>query len=94
MQRLVIMCLSYPISAFMDLPIAASRGLGKSVVPTVIVISGSCLFRILWIYSVFAYFHTVPSLYLVYIFSWVLTAAAELWYFWSVYRKECKEQPA
>ena len=33
MQRLVIMGLSYPISAFMDCTIAASRGLGRTIVP-------------------------------------------------------------
>ena len=33
----------------------------------VIVISGSCVFRILWVLTVFAYFRTIASLYLVYI---------------------------
>ena len=59
----------------------ASRGMGKSVGPTIIVIIGSCIFRIVWIYTIFAYFHTIPSLYLLYFFSWVLTAIAEILYF-------------
>ena len=62
----------------MDCTIAACRGIGKSLAPTVIVIMGSCVFRVVWIYTVFAYFHTIPSLYLLYIFSWVITAAAEI----------------
>ena len=56
----------------MDCSIAACRGIGKSLAPTVIVILGSCVFRVIWIYTVFAHFHTIPSLYLLYIFSWVI----------------------
>lgn len=86
-SRLSIMALSYAVSAFMDCSIAASRGLGKSVLPTVIVIMGSCVFRILWIYTVFAWFQTIQSLYLLYIFSWSVTAVAEMLYFIAMYRK-------
>ena len=78
LQRTRIMSFSYAVSAFMDCTIAACRGIGKSLVPTIIVIMGSCVFRIVWIYTVFAYFHTIPSLYLLYIFSWTITAIAEI----------------
>lgn len=81
MQRVMIMGWSYCISAFMDCTIAASRGIGRSVVPTVIVIMGSCVFRVIWVYTVFAHFMTIPSLYLLYSFSWAITAAAEIAYF-------------
>lgn len=87
MKRLTIMGFSYCISAFMDNAIAACRGLGKSLVPMIIVISGSCIFRIIWVMTVFAWFGTIPSLYLVYAFSWVITAAFENWYFIRCYRK-------
>ncbi len=87
MLRLTIMGFSYGFSAFMDCTIAASRGLGKTVVPTFIVIMGSCVFRVFWIYTVFAHFKTVPSLYLLYIFSWSITAVAEIIYFVRVYGK-------
>lgn len=88
MYRLVIMGFSYGFSAFMDCTIAASRALGKSLVPTFIVIMGSCVFRIIWVYKVFAYFQTIPSLYLLYIFSWGITAFAEIMYFVRVYKQE------
>ena len=87
MYRLTIMGLGYWISAFMDCAIAASRGLGKSVVPTVIVFLGSCVFRIIWIETVFAHYGTVPSLYLLYIFSWTITAIMENVYFVYVYKR-------
>ncbi len=88
MQRIRIMAFSYMFSAFMDCTIAASRGMGKSVGPTIIVILGSCVFRIVWIYTIFAYFHTIPSLYLLYFFSWVLTSIAEILYFVYTWRRQ------
>ena len=87
MQKLAIMGLIYGISAFMDNAIAGSRGIGKSVVPTVFVIFGSCIFRIVWIFTVFAYFKTIPSLYLLYAFSWAVTAILETAYFIRCYKK-------
>ena len=87
MYRLTVMSVSYCVSAFMDGSIAASRGLGKSAVPMVIVILGSCVFRIIWVYTVFAWFGTITSLYLLYVFSWTITAAAEIIYFIHIYRQ-------
>jgi putative MATE family efflux protein len=91
MNRLRIMSVSYCVSAFMDCTIAASRGLGKSVVPMILVIMGSCVFRVIWAYTVFAYFHTIASLYLLYVFSWTITATAEIVYFVHVYRQRMAE---
>lgn len=88
MLRLNVMGLSYAFSAFMDCTISAARGLGKSVVPMIIVIIGSCVFRVVWIYTVFAYFGTIRSLYLLYIFSWAITASAEIIYFCHCYRQQ------
>jgi len=87
LARISIMSLSYCVSAFMDNASAAARGLGKAVVPTVIVIMGSVVFRIVWIYTVFAYFHTLSSLYLLYVCAWTVTAIAGNIYFFKEYRK-------
>ena len=87
MDRLKIMGYSYGFSAFMDCTIAASRGLGHTKVPTFIVIMGSCVFRIIWLYTVFAYFKTISSIYLLYIFSWTITALFEIIYFTRIYSK-------
>lgn len=81
MHRLCIMGFSYAISAFMDCTIAASRGLGRCVVPTIIVVLGSCVFRVIWVYTIFASVGTIASLYLLYPVSWTLTAVAEMVYF-------------
>ena len=94
MDRRKIMGLSDAVSAFMDCAIAASRGIGKTVVPMIIVILGSCIFRIVWVCTIFAYFKTITSLYLIYIFSWSITAAAEIIYFVISYKKLPKTSPA
>ena len=88
LTRLRVMGCSYAFSALMDCTIAASRGLGRSMVPTVIVIMGSCVFRVIWVFTVFAHFHTILSLYLLYIFSWTITGVAELIYFIHCYRRQ------
>lgn len=94
LKRLTIMGFSYGISAFMDCTIAASRALGKSFAPMLIVIMGSCVFRVIWVYTVFAYFKTIPSLYLLYSFSWSITAMAEILYFLYVYRHTLPKKTA
>lgn len=88
MRRLTIMGFSYGVSAFMDCSIAASRAMGKSLIPTVIVLLGSCVFRIIWVYTVFAHFQTIPSLYLLYVFSWSITGLAEMVYFARIYKEK------
>lgn len=87
-KRLSVMALSYCISAFMDCTIAAARGLGKTIIPMFIVTAGSTVFRLLWIWTVFAYFRTIESLYLLYVFSWTITAAAEIIYFIKIFKRE------
>ena len=87
MKRVGVMGFAYCISAFMDCTIAASRGLGKTVVPTIIVVLGSCVFRVIWVYTIFVHFHTIPSLYALYPCSWALTALAEIVYFAHCYKQ-------
>ena len=87
MYRLTVMGFSYAVSALMDCTISASRGLGMSLIPTIMVVLGSCVFRIIWIFTVFAHFGTLSSLYLLYVFSWSITAVAEILYFVHIYRR-------
>lgn len=87
MQRLSIMSFSYCAASLMDCTIAASRGLGHTFIPSIYVMIGSCAFRILWIKSVFAHFGTIQSLFLLYVFSWLITAVCEGMYFVQVLRK-------
>lgn len=85
--RVLIMGASYCISAFMDNATASSRGLGKTIGPTVIIVMGTIVFRIIWIFTIFRYYHTLESLFLLYVSSWVLTAIAANIYFCVSYAK-------
>lgn len=84
--RLKVLAFSYCLSAFMDNATAACRGLGKTLVPTVSVLLGTIVFRIIWIFTVFAYFRTLESLYLLYGCAFVLTAIFLNIYFARLYR--------
>lgn len=88
MQKFKIMTFSFGISAFMDGTIAASRGLRKTLVPSVMVFIGSCVLRVIWVFTIFAHFRTVESLFLLYPFSWAVTAIFEIVYFAIIYKKE------
>ena len=89
-KRLEVMCLSYSISAFMDGTISAARGLNRTLVPTIIVMLGSCVFRIFWVYVIFPLTGTTTLLYLLYPVSWTITAVAEIVYFIFAYRGAMK----
>ena len=55
---------------------AVLRGAGDAVWPVVIIGIGICLFRVIWIVTVFAYFRTLLSLCLSYAVSWTITSIA------------------
>lgn len=87
MERIFVLSFSLMISVTMDCTTSSSRGLGRGFVPMLIVFLGSCVFRIAWIYTVFAYVGTLRSLYMLYPFSWAITGAAEIVYFVYCYKK-------
>ena len=55
---------------------AVLRGVGDALVPVLLIGVGICLFRILWILTVFAHFGTLFSLCLSYVVSWIITSIA------------------
>ena len=60
---------------------AVLRGAGDAVYPVVIIGIGICLFRVIWIMTVFAHFGTLLSLCLSYTASWTVTSAALVIYY-------------
>lgn len=57
------------------------RGAGDAVKPVIIIGLGVCLFRVIYIATVFAYFKTLEVLCLAYLSSWVITGAALVIYY-------------
>ena len=86
--RLRYLGMVYGVTALMDCTIAGARALGHGIMPTIIVIMGSCVFRIIWIFTIFARIHTPASLFMLYPASWTITAIAELVYFAVIYRRQ------
>lgn len=78
--RMSYICLPYFLCGIMDVMTGTIRGIGVSFTPMVITVLGVCVFRIGWIYTVFASpaYHTLEMLYISYPISWILTFAAEL----------------
>ena len=72
--KLKFMCLPYTLYAVYDVFSASLRGLGKSALAMSISLCCICLARVVWIYTVFAHFHTPETLYLSYPVTWFITA--------------------
>ena len=74
--RLGVVGISYSLCGLMDAFVGALRGLGLSIMPTVITLFGACLFRILWVFTIFENNNTLFTLYMSYPISWILTSGA------------------
>lgn len=78
MNRLAVIATTYFLCGIMEVASGSIRGLGYAIIPMVVSLSGACIMRIVWIYTVFAMVPTQFVLYLSYPISWVLTFAAHL----------------
>ena len=78
--RMTCICLPYFLCGIMDVATGLLRGIGYSVMPMIVTVAGVCVFRIVWIYTVFRIpqFHTLESLYLSYAISWTMTFTIEI----------------
>ena len=57
------------------------RGTGNTFIPMIIVLIGTCLFRVLWMYIVVPRWNTVAGITVVYVISWVITGIAFTFYY-------------
>ncbi|MCQ2478661.1 MAG: hypothetical protein MJ091_05585, partial [Clostridia bacterium] len=65
------------------------RGLGKATEPMIISIFCICVFRVVWIYTVFQKFHTISCIYYSYPISWIIGFTAQILLFYYMLKK-CK----
>ncbi|MBR1966554.1 MAG: MATE family efflux transporter [Lentisphaeria bacterium] len=65
----------------MEIFVGAMRGLGYSLGPTIVMIFGACIFRIVWVVTIFKYFHSMAVLILSYPVSWILISVIMIFYF-------------
>jgi len=71
---MTIMLSSYFIGAINEVLSGFLRGLGYSLQPMLISVGGICIFRLIWILTVFPKINELWGLYLVYPISWTLTS--------------------
>lgn len=77
MIRLLYVGVPYFLCGMMEIGASAMRALGKSITPMIISLLGSCAFRVVWIFTVFAATNSLELLYLSYPISWFLTAGTQ-----------------
>lgn len=73
--RLSLVSATYFLCGLMDVLVGSIRGLGYSIMPMLVSLTGACLFRLIWIFTVFQVERTLFCLYISYPISWILTAS-------------------
>ena len=77
-QRFSVVSVTYFLCGMMDVGSGVVRGLGYSIMPMLVSMVGACVFRVIWIFTVFRMYHTLFTLYVSYPISWVLTVIAHM----------------
>ncbi len=75
-ERMLIICGTYFIDGLMEVVSSALRGIGYPTISASIVLVGTCLFRILWIYVIFPLYPQLWFLFALYPLSWAITSVA------------------
>lgn len=80
MVRLWIIFTTYYLCGMMDGMANCIRGIGHSLMPVISSLCGACLFRIIWLFTIFQIpqFHTPFCIYITYPISWILTFVANV----------------
>lgn len=86
--RLTYVASLYFLCGLMDTAVGVLRGLGHALIPMFISLFGACIFRIIWIYTIFAEIHTLETLFVSYPVSWILTFAMQIIYYTIVTKKQ------
>ncbi|MCI8633824.1 MAG: MATE family efflux transporter [Lachnospiraceae bacterium] len=78
MIRVKFIFTTHFLCGMMDVMVGCLRGLGYSIMPMIVSLTGACAFRIIWIFTVFAANRTLETLYLSYPISWLLTMSVHV----------------
>lgn len=93
MIRLTIICSTYCLCGMMDVMANSIRGIGYSVLPMIVSLTGACGLRILWLATFFQIpkFHTPEVIFVSYPISWLVTLLVHILCFAIIFKKESKE---
>lgn len=78
LERMKVILPAYFLCGLMDVMVGQMRGIGYSILPMIVSLTGACLLRIVWIMTVFAANRTQFVLYISYPISWFATFAAHM----------------
>ena len=84
-------CAPYAIAGIMDVLAGSLRGMGASLTPMLVALTGICLFRIVWVFTVFQANRSLATLYASYPISWTLTGSAHAVCYFIMRKKKFKE---
>ena len=90
-SRMTLVVGTYFLCGFMGVLSSAIRGMGASLLPTIVSIGGICGLRILWIAFVVPRSPSLFTLMLSYPVSWIITLLVDLAIFLVLYRKRRRE---
>lgn len=93
MNRIMIIGTTYYLCGMMDVMVGVLRGMGYSVMPTVVSLLGACALRLVWIATIFqiAQFHTIKTIYLSYPITWAVTLLAHVVCYCIVCRRKSRQ---
>lgn len=86
-----IMASTYFMCSVMEVLTGVIRGMSVSVPPLIITVIGSCVLRVVWVYTIFAAYRTPECLLVSYPISWGVTILALAVAFMIIYKKKKKE---
>ena len=89
-RRMMLVMSLEAFTAIYEIGCGALRGIGKSILPSILTILGTVVFRMIWLLTVFRHFQTYESLMLVYIASWNFTSLLVLPSYFIVISKQIK----
>lgn len=87
MLRMSIITMFIPVCGMMDAMVGILRGMGYSIMPMIVSLAGACVFRVIWIMTIFQKYHTLNILYSSYPISWVLTFSVHFLCYWTIMHK-------
>lgn len=94
LERMMFVCLPYFLCGIMDTLVGSLRGMGYSIMPMIVSLTGACALRIVWIMTIFQMNPTLSTLFLSYPVSWFVTALAHFICYLIVHHRFMKKHAA
>lgn len=89
--RMLFIALLEPMTALYEVPGASLRGIGHSLMPTLITLMGSCILRIIYMHIMMHRFTSFYQVVMIYPISWAITGASMIILYFRVTKKAYKK---